>query len=383
MQKIVVPFEYPVYFTQDVFEPGNPDFAEALTRIEPDRCHRFCVVIDSGVDRAWPNLTDRIRAYAQTYPDNLELVANPIVVPGGESIKSDIPALENLLNSFHSLALDRQSFVVIVGGGAVQDMAGYAAAICHRGLRTIRLPTTVLSQNDSGVGVKNGVNAFDTKNFLGTFAPPFAVINDIRFIDTLSDRDRLAGFPEAVKVALIRDASFFHWLEGHAELLMAFDPKVMEMMIERGARLHLAHIATSGDPFEFGAARPLDFGHWSAHKLESMTDYRLRHGEAVAIGMALDTRYSVLAGLLDEPSGERVCDLLKKLGMRLWDDALDQTTSDGRRTVLDGLDDFRQHLGGDLTVTLLQEIGRGVEVHEVDTGLVDNCIAWLSRRERQ
>ena len=164
------------------------------------------------------------------------------------------------------------------------DMAGLAAATAHRGVRHIRIPTTTLSQCDSGVGVKNGINAFGKKNFIGTFAPPFAVINDFQLLAPLSPRDKRAGFAEAVKVACIRSREFFDALEEDAAALAQFQPDAMRKLIRRCAELHMDHIATSGDPFEFGSARPLDFGHWSAHKLEQLSDFKIRHGEAVAIG---------------------------------------------------------------------------------------------------
>src|SRR5207249_4231810 len=143
------------------------------------------------------------------------------------------------------------------------------------------------------------------KNFIGTFAPPWAVINDFQLLSSLSERDKRAGYVEAVKVALIRDKDFFEALEQDVDALRNFEPEAMQRLIYRCAELHLEHIATSGDPFEFGSARPLDFGHWAAHKLEQLSDYRIRHGEAVAIGIALDTIYSRQIGLLDAASAER------------------------------------------------------------------------------
>ena len=381
MQTFDLTFQYPVYFTENVFSADNSAFLSALTRLECGRRHRLFVVVDRGVAETWPTLESHIRDYCQKHKEKLELVAPLYVVEGGEAIKGDTDALMRLLNRFHELSLDRQAFVVIIGGGAVQDMAGFAAAMTHRGLRTVRLPTTVLSQNDSGVGVKNGINAFGTKNFLGTFAPPFAVLNDIRFLDTLTDRDKIAGMSEAVKVALIRKRDFFQWLCDNVDQLVEFNPAAMAEMIRWGALLHLKHIATSGDPFEFGAARPLDFGHWAAHKLESMTDYRLRHGEAVAIGMALDARYSVLSSMLDAKDCDRICDLLEKFGLRLWDDRLIQTDANGRLEVLRGLNDFQEHLGGELTVTLLEGIGCGIEVHEMDPDRIVQCVDWLRARD--
>jgi 3-dehydroquinate synthase len=379
IQKLSVPYDYPVYFTLDVFSPANLDFVEAVSRREPSRRHRVLFVIEQAIAQAWPRLGESIGAYVGHHRDRLELSADPWIVPGGEAAKNDPTVLAALQQRFYELRLDRQSFVALVGGGALLDAGGYAAATVHRGLRVVRLPTTVLAQGDSGVGVKNGVNAFGLKNFLGTFAPPFAVLNDGRFLETLARRDTVAGMAEAVKVALIRDPEFFGWLEAETASLAACEPVPVGELIRRAAALHLDHIATSGDPFELGSARPLDFGHWAAHKLESLTGNRLRHGEAVAIGIALDTMYSSRVGLLPDAAAERVLRLLGGLGFRLWDPVLDAGGRGGRPAVLDGLDEFREHLGGDLTVTLLAEIGRGVEVHEMAEELVVGALAALRR----
>jgi 3-dehydroquinate synthase len=282
-----------------------------------------------------------------------------------------------MLRDLSSRGVDRQSFALAVGGGAVLDAVGFAAAIFHRGVRHIRCPTTVLAQDDSGVGVKNGINAFGLKNLLGTFAPPFAVINDSAFLDKLPPRDKRAGLAEAVKVALIRDASFFAWIEAEADALARFAPNALDMLVRRCALLHMRQIAHGGDPFETGSARPLDYGHWAAHKLEMLTRNALRHGEAVAIGVALDARYSVLAKLLPEGEDVRVVRLLERLGFRLWDDALDLRDETGTRRVLAGLKDFQEHLGGELTITLLAAIGRGVEVHSMDGACIEQAIRWL------
>jgi 3-dehydroquinate synthase len=380
LQKITVPYEYPVYFTVDVFDPGNPDLVEALSRKEPSRRHRVFVVVERAVAEAWPGCPPPSRATWSDIRTGSSWSAPPWVVEGGEAVKNDPAPLLSLQTVLHALGLDRQSFVVIVGGGALLDAAGYAAATAHRGIRTVRLPTTVLAQGDSGVGVKNGVNAFGVKNFLGTFVPPFAVLNDRRFLESLGRRDTIAGMAEAVKVALIRDPEFLAWLEAHADALAACGPETVGELIRRGATLHLEHIATSGDPFEMGSARPLDFGHWAAHKLEALTRNRLRHGEAVAIGIALDTLYSHAAGMIPAAAVERVFGLLGRLGLPRWDEALDLRDPAGRPVVLDGLAEFREHLGGELTVTLLAAIGRGVEVHEMRAPLVMSALDALRRR---
>ncbi len=379
-QRITVELDYPVVFTRAVFDAGNHALAWALGRREPERRQRMVVVLDAGVERAWPQLRSAIDRYAEAHGARLELVCAPWVIEGGEASKNDPTLVGDLQARFRAAGLDRHAHVVIVGGGAVQDVVGYAAATTHRGLRVVRVPTTVLAQNDAGIGVKNGVNAFGTKNFLGTFAAPFAVINDVDFVWTLEERDRRAGVAEAVKVGLIRDPAFFDWLETHADALRTGEHSATETMIRRCAELHLRHIATSGDPFETGSARPLDFGHWAAHKLESLSEHALRHGEAVAIGIAVDARYSALQGRLGEDALERVVALLQRLGLAIGHPALDIVDGEGRRAVLRGLQEFREHLGGDLTITLLDDIGRGVEVDAIDVACMERAIAWVQAR---
>jgi 3-dehydroquinate synthase len=330
--------------------------------------------VDQAVSAAWPSLVDDIHRYVDSHRDRLQLTRVPLVMLGGESAKNDAALVARLHADFNAAGMDRHSCVLVVGGGSLLDMVGYAAATAHRGLRLIRVPTTVLAQNDAGVSVKNGINAFGKKNFLGTFSPPFAVLNDRRFLDSLSRRDRIAGMAEAVKAALIRDAQLFHWMVDRARALESGDPKPLAHVIRRCADIHLDHIARSGDPFEAGSGRPLDFGHWAAHKLEALTRFRLRHGEAVALGVALDTLYSVHAGFLDPQAGEATLTLLKNLGLPLWDEAL------ANPDLLNGLTEFREHLGGELTVTLLQDIGNGFEVHAIHEALVRQSIAQLHSR---
>ena len=376
-QSFAVSFEYDVTFTRDALTPDNPALLDAFTRREPGRRHRVLPIVDAGVHAAYPELTGWLTTYFTRHAQRLELVAPPTLVVGGEAAKNDPQVVARLHALFHEHHLDRHSFVLVVGGGAVQDAAGFAAATCHRGLRTVRVPTTVLSQNDSGVGVKNGVNLFGAKNFVGTFAPPFAVVNDVRFLERLPRRDRIAGLAEAVKVALIRDEAFFEALEASATALAELDLDATEEVVRRCAALHLRHIATGGDPFELGSARPLDFGHWAAHKLESMTAHELRHGEAVAIGVVLDGRYSVETGLLAETDFTRLYALAGRLGLPRWHDALAIRAGGGRLAVLAGLDEFREHLGGELTVTLVRGVGRALEVHEMDAALVEKAVAWM------
>ncbi len=380
-QEFTIRYDYPVYFTERVFDRDNPVFEQALCRREHGKRHRFAAFIDANVAASWPALAHEIAAYAQAHGDTMELVADPEVIVAGEHVKNDAGVLTRLQQRLGELAIDRHSYVVAVGGGALLDMVGFAAATTHRGVRHIRIPTTVLAQNDSGVGVKNGINAFGKKNFLGCFAPPDAVLNDLAFLRTLHPRDRISGMAEAVKVALIRDAMLFEWLEANADALREFVPAVVARMIRRCAELHMRQIAHGGDPFERGSGRPLDYGHWSAHKLEALTGHELRHGEAVAIGVTLDTRYSVQTGMLPAGADERVHALFRRLGFHLWHPAMELRDDHGRFVILDGIEEFREHLGGELTVTMLRDIGRGEEINHLDSGQILQAMSWLRRRE--
>ncbi len=374
---IQISFRQRVHFTKHVFGSTNPVLRNVLLEDRPNQVPKVLVVLDESLGEAQPGLSRSIEAYFGGCGERVKLVCPPMILEGGERVKNSYFHVSEIQSHIDRYHMDRHSYVIAVGGGAILDVVGLAAATAHRGMRHIRIPTTTLSQDDSGVGVKNGINAFGKKNFIGTFAPPFAVINDFEMLASLPPRDKRAGYIEAVKVALIRDASFFESIERDAQKLSAFDPEAMQRLIYRSAELHLNHIATSGDPFEFGSARPLDFGHWSAHKLEQLSDYRIRHGEAVAIGIALDVVYCRRMGFLDEGSASRIVSLIETLGFDLFANELLNVDSEGDLMILKGLEEFREHLGGQLTVTLLKAIGRGFEVHEMNDAVVVEAMQEL------
>jgi 3-dehydroquinate synthase len=382
---ISVNYRHQLHFTDRVFARDNPVLASVLVDAHSQSTAarvKVLLVLEESLASARPELAPEIEAYFGAHSQRLQLVGPPVRITGGEVVKNDWSRVVEILELIHRHHIDRHNYVVVVGGGALLDMVGLAAATAHRGVRLIRIPTTTLAQDDSGVGVKNGVNAFGKKNFIGTFAPPFAVINDFDLLASLSDRDKRAGYIEAVKVACIRDAEFFDRLELEASALAAFESEPMKHLIRRSAELHLNHIANGGDPFEMGSARPLDFGHWAAHKLEQMSGYRLRHGEAVAIGIALDVLYSVRQGLLARPAAERILSLLERLGFTLFDPELKSVSASGELGVLEGLEEFREHLGGELTITLLSDIGRGLEVHSMEIEQVRQALQDLETRYR-
>jgi 3-dehydroquinate synthase len=379
-QRIAVPFEYPVHFTHNLPGAGNQLLAETLDRLGERRRHRAIVYVDSGLAEAQPQLIEQVKEYFHNHPRRMELAGPPVTLPGGERAKTGWSVVRDVMWSAGNLHLDRQSFVIVFGGGAVLDMVGFAASLVHRGLRLVRVPSTTLAQCDAGVGVKNGMDEHGQKNFVGTFAPPFAVINDFDLLRTLSDRDWIGGVAEAFKVAIIKDAAFFGELCGMAEKLRARDQQAMEACIRRTAIMHLEHIGTSGDPFEFGSARPLDFGHWAGHKLETLSGYSLGHGQCVAIGMAVDSFHAMRQGLLSQGEFERIVAGLRACGLPVWSELLARQTPDGTLEVLAGLHEFREHLGGVLNVTLPDGIGKKVEVHEINPFFIQEAIEYLRKK---
>jgi 3-dehydroquinate synthase len=370
IQRIELAFEYPVKFTNNVFDPANVTLIRTLARCET-RCHRVAVIIDDGVAAQWPKITSDIEQYAHAHCERMQLAHPLLTIAGGERSKRQRQLL-TLHRHLADLKIDRQSFVLAIGGGAALDVIGYAAATLHRGVRLVRMPSTVLAQSDAGVGVKNGINAFGAKNFLGTFAAPFAVINDCSLLSTLQHRDKVAGMAEAVKVALIRDRTFFEWIGDHAAALAAFHPRPVAYLVRRTAQLHLEHIGLGGDPFEQNNVRPLDFGHWAAHKLETLTNYALRHGEAVAIGIALDSAYSLEAGHLTNSDFATIITVLQCLTLPIFHPQLQEPA------LIDGLAEFREHLGGDLCITLLRAPGSPMDANHLELSTVHRAIARLA-----
>ena len=379
---IRISVEQRVFFTQNVFGLANSLLKEVLEGA-PDALPKVLVVLDESLHLAQPHLSHQIESYFAANSRHFKLVCPPMIMEGGERVKNSYFHVSEVQSHIDRYHIDRHSYVIAVGGGAILDMVGLAAATAHRGVRHVRIPTTTLSQDDSGVGVKNGINAFGKKNFIGTFAVPWAIINDFEMLASLPARDKRAGYIEAVKVACIRDRAFFDAIAADAQRLRDFEPEAIRRLIYRSAELHLEHIAAAGDPFELGAARPLDFGHWSAHKLEQVSDYRIRHGEAVAIGIALDVIYSRHMEFLDAASADCILNLIEKLGFEIFANELFNVDSDGELIVLRGLEEFREHLGGQLTLTMLRGIGQGFEVHEMNHVIIVEAMRELRDRHRR
>lgn len=374
-QAFSVKFEYNVYFTKGLFNKSNNTFRNFFDGYTGDVVRKIFFVIDGEVALNHPGLTEEIAAYMADVP-SVKLIEDILVIPGGEVVKNNDSFFYQLVDAVDTYGIDRHSYIAAIGGGAILDLAGFAAAVSHRGIRHIRIPSTVLSQNDSGIGVKNSINYHGKKNFLGAFTPPVAVFNDEAFLSTLSLKEWRSGIAEAVKVALIKDKVFFEWIEANGKKFAQRDDEAMRYLIKKCAEMHLEHIG-GGDPFELGSSRPLDFGHWSAHKTEQLSGFSIRHGEAVAMGIALDTAYSFFCGMLSEEKAERIVNTLQVIGFDITHPLM--KVENDESPVIKGLGEFREHLGGKLTIMLLEDIGKGVEVHSLDTALLKKASEWLGK----
>ncbi|NJB70442.1 3-dehydroquinate synthase [Saonia flava] len=378
-QSFKVAYDYKLFFTEHLFSLENIMFHDVLFSYGNGNKTKILFVVDEGVHKCHPNLLKEIEVYCNAH-QNIIGLRDILVVKGGEECKNDHGNVTAILKGINEQGICRHSFVVVIGGGAVIDMAGYAAAIAHRGVKLIRIPTTVLSQNDSAVGVKNSINEFGKKNFLGTFAPPYAIINDSHFLTTLEQRDWISGIAEAIKVALIKDEVFFNFISKNATKLANRDMETMDFLIYKCAEMHMHHIAQGGDPFESGSSRPLDFGHWAAHKLEHMTNYSLRHGEAVAIGIALDVTYAHLINLIDGKTLNNILDVMEEIGFDLQIPLKSEEEVD---VLLNGIEEFREHLGGELTITLISGIGKKHDVHMIDLKKMREAITMRKEISQQ
>ncbi len=377
-QSFQVNFEYNVAYTRDLFDEGNSTLAGLLGQNRS----KVMIFVDDKVAEAFPALARQAQRWAAAYPDSIDLVTPIHIVTGGEAVKNGWQTVTDMTRRMMEGGICRHSYVMIVGGGAVLDAVGFAAAVFHRGVRQLRVPTTLLAQDDSGVGVKNGINHHGAKNLFGCFYPPDAVIIDYQFLRTLSDRDIRSGVAEALKVALIKDETLYRFIRANADAIRANHWPVLEHLVLESSRLHLEHIG-GGDPFEKGSSRPLDFGHWSAHKLETMTRNQILHGEAVAVGMALDIYCAAIMEMIPMELADDILETMRSCGLVLWHEALLRRDGSGGLQLLSGLGEFREHLGGRLTLAMPVGIGSFVDIHELPGDIVEQALRLLQTAERR
>ncbi|WP_417320812.1 3-dehydroquinate synthase [Emcibacter sp.] len=295
-----------------------------------------------------------------------------IVLPAGEATKSFLQ-LEKLCEQLLESRLERRDMVIAFGGGVIGDLTGFAASILRRGMDFIQIPTTLLSQVDSSVGGKTGINTAHGKNLVGSFHQPRLVLADVTTLDTLPERQVLAGYAEVVKYGLIGDRDFFSWLEQNGRDLIAGDREKQVQAIKTSCAAKARIVAE--DEKETGKRALLNLGHTFGHAIEAECGYNdtIFHGEAVAIGMAMAFDLSVKMGRCPEEDAARVSTHLVSVGLP----ARLSGTNHPVCTVTMTADRLMEHMAqdkkvadGKLTFVLASEIGKGFLTQEVDPKLV-------------
>lgn len=301
---------YRVDIDHGVLSPANPRLAGYLA----DR--RVLAVTGPTVDARYG---EQLREYLGAWlaPGTWSVH----VIPTGERHKT-MASVEQVCAVAKDRGLDRHGVMLSVGGGITCDIVGFAAAVYARGVRHVKVNTTLVGQVDVGVGVKTGVNAYGAKNMLGTYHPPHGSINDPGFLTTLPDRHIRCGLGEIAKMAIIKDARLFAALEEHPEIFRQPTPPFgghdrEDYVLRRAMELMLQELCPNLR--ELDLARLVDFGHTFGPAIETGSGYRIAHGESVAIDMAISSHVALQLGLIDESTCDRIVGLIGALGLPVFD----------------------------------------------------------------
>jgi 3-dehydroquinate synthase len=290
-----------------------------------------------------------------------------VILPDGEEYKT-LEVLNRIFDAMLAARCDRQTTIIALGGGVVGDMAGFAAATYQRGVPFIQIPTTLLSQVDSSVGGKTGVNHPLGKNMIGAFYQPKAVIIDTDTLNTLPDRELSAGLAEVIKYGLIRDPEFLGWLEANLDKLLARDPEALSHAIHRSCQNKAEVVAA--DETEAGVRAILNLGHTFGHAIETGMGYgNWLHGEAIAAGMAMAAEFSQRLGWLTRSDVSRIETLLRRARLPVKPPA--ELTAARLRELM-SVD--KKVVAGQLRLVLLKRLGEAVVTADFPAAALDDML---------
>jgi 3-dehydroquinate synthase len=293
--------------------------------------------------------------------DGADIGTHVFVLPAGEASKSPASAMQ-LWDWLASSSVGRRDVVLAFGGGVVNDTAGWVASGYMRGLPYVNVPTTLLAQVDGALGGKVAVNHAVAKNLLGAFYQPAGVVSNVEYLRTISDRHLSAGLAEAIKKAVIASPAFWEYIDGNLDAILARDPEVLWRLVRFAAAIKTALVER--DPYEEDLRRPLNFGHTIGHPLETATGYGpLLHGEAVALGMVVESRIAANRGLLDDEALARLIELLRRA--RLPTEADDLARWPDPRAIAAALEKVRHIRAGSLRYVLPVSLGTTIVADDV------------------
>lgn len=338
-------------FAREALSPRCPDLLDVLRRREPFARHRVFCVVDAGLAAARPGVPARLEAYVRAHKGSLILAAAPLIVPGGEEAKTRPELCDWVRARLGAAGIGARGHAVILGGGALLDAAGFAAATLHGGVRVTRLPTTVSAQAAGGCWTDCALNSGGRPDWLRAPQTPFGVVIDPRLALSQPRRGRRAGVAEALGLAVAEDAGLFHFIAEHARALAGLERRSLDTVVRWSARLSRRRAAAGG-----ADGRTAGFGRWAAYALLSRSGDELLFGEACALGAAVDALLSaVLAGLPAAPA-RAILQTLADLGLPLWHDALGEVDEDGTPSLARGLMESAEREGCAAAVPLLSAL---------------------------
>ena len=289
-----------------------------------------------------------------------------ISIKCGEKIKT-FDGYKNLAEKLMKSNVNRKSVLIAIGGGTLGDLAGFVASTVLRGLEFYLIPTTLLSQVDSSIGGKNGINTIYGKNLLGTFYQPKSVLIDISVLNSLSKRDLRSGYAEIIKHALIRDYSFFCWLEKNANKLLSLNKSILEKAIFKSIMIKLFYV--NKDEKEFlinnNSRAMLNFGHTIGHAIESYYDYKkFNHGEAISIGMITEAKISNYLGMLSSSELNKIIAHFKNCRLKIFDNIIND------KKLIIKLTRDKKNFQNNINFSLIKKIGSSIFYKKLDKNKV-------------
>lgn len=346
---------YDIYFS-DSFS-GLSDAVKEITKSK-----KALIVTDSNVDKLY-------RAEVEKHLQNNGFETSYHVFPAGEENKN-IDIICGICEACVKNKLDRKSFIVALGGGVVGDMAGFAAAIYMRGIDFIQIPTTLLSQSDSSVGGKTGIDFCGGKNLLGAFHQPKLVYINVSVLKTLPEREFISGMGEVIKHGIIADKNFFDYLYDNSEAVKSLDKDVLLKMCKINCSIK-ANVV-SQDEKEQGLRAILNFGHTIGHAIETYYNFRLTHGECVGLGMCAILSAAEGRGLISNDVSAKVISILKKYNFKT------SIKIDNPKKVIEIMYMDKKSQNGKLKFILPCEIGKVVEVNDITEGEIIKALEYIN-----
>ncbi len=305
---------------------------------------KICIVSDTNVGKIY---LDNLKEYVKEHCNIVET----FVFPAGE-LSKNLETVNSLYEHLIKANFDRKDLLIALGGGVVGDLTGYAAATYLRGISFIQMPTSLLAMVDSSIGGKTGVDYHAYKNMIGAFHQPELVYMNLSTLTSLSDRQYYSGFGEIIKHGLIKDANYYEWLKEHADLIKSKDIKTLQQMIYRSCQIK--QYVVENDPKELGERALLNFGHTIGHAIEKLMDFKLLHGECVAVGMVAAAYISYKRGSITKEQLEDIVSMMKDFALPV---SVSDLSSDEIQKIM--LHDKKME-SGTLKFILLSEIGQAV-----------------------